>query len=252
MKQIEQHGHSILAEENTRVQTKFNIQQDLKEKVGSPRRSTMSTDDDTKDIKNIYVDSKLLSHCLFSLYLLIIYLHTVSCQSAGVTPVASRKPPTVVNLQNPKEIDNLASLKQDNIAASVKPSHRRRPSTTKLDIEGLSITGEYSLKSVLDSTTVVNFQRMNLADDTVKDSSKEEAPISTSVAKEIQKTASTLEMLSSSVLNFQRKNLAHDAVKDSSKEKVPVSTSVAKEIQKTASPGMYLYIRTIKFFRIGG
>lgn len=221
---IEPHGRSILAEEKTRVHQKFNVQQDLKERVGSPRRSTMAPDDDTKDIKNIYVDS--------------------------VTPVASRKSPTVVNLQNPKETDSLATRKQvpatkiieqannnsekdvniqipkenDNLATrkqvpvdkvigqainnsakettkliineqespavSLKPSHRRRPSTTKLDIEGLSSTVESGFKSGSDTPTVVNFQRRVLADNAAKDSSNEKAPISTSVTKEFQKASS--------------------------------------------------------------
>lgn len=60
VKLIEQSGPSNLAEENTRMPHKFKLQKDLTERVESPRRSTMSSDDDTKDIKNIYVDSKLL------------------------------------------------------------------------------------------------------------------------------------------------------------------------------------------------
>ncbi|KAJ0479019.1 putative transcription factor WD40-like family [Helianthus annuus] len=55
---IEQHAHSILAEEKPHVQSKLNLQQDVKDRVSSPRRPTVSPDDDTKDIKNIYVDSK--------------------------------------------------------------------------------------------------------------------------------------------------------------------------------------------------
>lgn len=70
MKLIEPHSHSILSEENTRVQSKLNHQQDSKGRVGSPRRSAMSSDDDTKDIKNIYVDSKLLFSSLFFSFLL--------------------------------------------------------------------------------------------------------------------------------------------------------------------------------------
>ncbi|KAJ0479128.1 putative transcription factor WD40-like family [Helianthus annuus] len=53
---IEQHAHSILAEEKPHVQSKLNLQQDVKDRVSSPRRPTVSPDDDTKDIKNIYVD----------------------------------------------------------------------------------------------------------------------------------------------------------------------------------------------------
>ncbi|KVH89578.1 G-protein beta WD-40 repeat-containing protein [Cynara cardunculus var. scolymus] len=87
---IEQHGHNILAED-AHVQPKINLREGLTERVGNPRRptNTMSPDDDPKDIKNIYVDS--------------------------VTPVASRKTgslPTVVNLPDPKEIDDLSTRKQ--------------------------------------------------------------------------------------------------------------------------------------------
>ncbi|XP_023758251.1 katanin p80 WD40 repeat-containing subunit B1 homolog KTN80.4 isoform X1 [Lactuca sativa] len=172
---IEQSGPSNLAEENTRMPHKFKLQKDLTERVESPRRSTMSSDDDTKDIKNIYVDT------------------------AGMTPVSSK----VVNLQNPKEIHNLVTPnptlppaaakitskplinEQDNTAASLKPSHRRKPSTTKLDIEGLSITVESGLKSGSDpdAAKVSNLQRRVLSDDAAKDSSEEKT-------KESQKASS--------------------------------------------------------------
>ncbi|XP_022036192.1 katanin p80 WD40 repeat-containing subunit B1 homolog isoform X2 [Helianthus annuus] len=181
---IEPHAHSILAEEKTRVQSKLNLQQDVKDRVGSPRRPTVSPDDDTKDIKNIYVDS--------------------------MTPVASRKSgslPTVLN-PNPqihKEIDNAATHKQvpaakftaskelttnehENTAVSLKPVHRRRPSTTKLDIEGISITVESGLKSGSDTATLSNFQKRIVADAAVKDSSNDKPSIS--VTKEIQKASS--------------------------------------------------------------
>ncbi|KAI7734049.1 hypothetical protein M8C21_015029 [Ambrosia artemisiifolia] len=184
---IEQpHGHSILAEEKTRVQSKLNLQQDVKERVGSPRRPTVSPDDDTKDIKNIYVDS--------------------------MTPVASRKSgssPTVMNSQIHNEIDNVATHKQvpaakftasrelmtneqENTAVSLKPSHRRRPSTTKLDIEGISVTVESGLKSGSDSATPANFPKRIVADAAAaaKDSSNDKASISTCVTKEIQKASS--------------------------------------------------------------
>ncbi|XP_071714415.1 katanin p80 WD40 repeat-containing subunit B1 homolog KTN80.2-like [Rutidosis leptorrhynchoides] len=171
---IEQHGHV------------------LPERVVSHRRSTMSSDDDTKDIKNIYVDS--------------------------VTPIASRILPTAVNLQSPIVIDNLSTVKkvpaakltgkvnnnsakhsaesrresttneQDRSDISLKPSHRRRPSTTKLDLEGLSITAESGLRSGPDTATVDNIQR-SLPDDATKDTYKEKVPISACVTKEIQKVS---------------------------------------------------------------
>nr|XP_043619246.1 katanin p80 WD40 repeat-containing subunit B1 homolog KTN80.1-like [Erigeron canadensis] len=189
---IEPHGRSILAEGKTSVQTKLKPQQDPTERVSGPRRSTMSSDDDTKDIKNIYVDC--------------------------VTPVASRKLPTLLNLQNPKEIDNLATRKpvlvpkaigqnidnsakdsskkefiineQDTTAVSLRPSHRRRPSITKLDTEGMSIIPESGLYSGSDTATVANFQKRLFVDDAAKGSPMEEAPISTCVTKEIQKASS--------------------------------------------------------------
>ncbi|KAD3069298.1 hypothetical protein E3N88_37178 [Mikania micrantha] len=183
---IEPHGHSILAEENSRVQSKLNLQQDIKERVLSPRRSTISPDDDTKDIKNIYVDT------------------------AGMTPVASRKSgslPTVKNQQNHKEIDNMATLKQvsapkfnaskelttneqEKIAVSLKPSHRRRPSTTKLDIEGISITVESGLKTGSDTATLANFPKRLVPDAAATDSPNEKSSIPPSVTKEFQKASS--------------------------------------------------------------
>ncbi|KAL8235567.1 hypothetical protein R6Q59_016648 [Mikania micrantha] len=181
---IEPHGHSILAEENSRVQSKLNLQQDIKERVLSPRRSTISPDDDTKDIKNIYVDS--------------------------MTPVASRKSgslPTVKNQQIHKEIDNMATLKQvsapkfnaskelttneqEKIAVSLKPSHRRRPSTTKLDIEGISITVESGLKTGSDTATLANFPKRLVPDAAATDSPNEKSSIPPSVTKEFQKASS--------------------------------------------------------------
>ncbi|KAJ9566133.1 hypothetical protein OSB04_002099 [Centaurea solstitialis] len=206
--QIEQHGHNILAEDDTHVQPKISLQEGLTERVGNPRRSTMVPDDDPKDIKNIYVDS--------------------------VTPVASRKTgslPPVVNLSNPKEIDDLTTHKQvpaskiigqangnpffvpgvvpqdnsakdsakcrpelivheqDTTAVTLKPPHRRRPSTTKLDIEGLSVTVESGLKSGTDNTAATNFQRKLVADAAAKDSPKEKPPTSTGVVKEFQKAS---------------------------------------------------------------
>jgi len=122
-----------------------------------------------------------------------------------MTPVSSKKPvslPTIVNLQNPKEIHNSVTPtpppaakitsqangnsfinEQDTTSVSVKPSHRRRPSTTKLDIEGLSITTESGLKSGSDTAKVTISQRKVISDDANKDSSQEKT-------KEIQKDLS--------------------------------------------------------------
>nr|GEW46612.1 katanin p80 WD40 repeat-containing subunit B1 homolog isoform X1 [Tanacetum cinerariifolium] len=114
-------------------------------------------------------------------------------ETKGVTHVASKKSgpvPTVVNLEYPKDIDNLAARKQDNIAVSLKPSHRGRPSTTKLDIEVLSVAVESGLKSGSNTPTVANFQKRVLADDAAKDESKEKAPITAVAVKEFQKASS--------------------------------------------------------------
>ncbi|KAL4563163.1 hypothetical protein LXL04_027198 [Taraxacum kok-saghyz] len=123
---IEQHGGSI-----------------LKDRVVSPRISTISSDDDTKDIKNIYVDS--------------------------VTPVSLKKPVPAVNLQIPKELITVtpptllppsANEEQDKSAVPIKSSDRRRPSTTKLDIEGVSISAESGLKAESNAASkVAKFQK---------------------------------------------------------------------------------------------
>lgn len=70
MKHIEPYVPRMSAKENTRVEPKFDIRESLVERVETPRRSFISPDDDSKDIKNIYVDSKLLFLSLF-MYLLI-------------------------------------------------------------------------------------------------------------------------------------------------------------------------------------
>ncbi|KAI3788789.1 hypothetical protein L2E82_01565 [Cichorium intybus] len=78
------HVSNILAEEKTCMPPKFNLQKDLTERVGSPRSSTMFPDDDTKDIKNIYVD--------------------ISCQAAGMTPVASEKTVSLPTYKSPMRL----------------------------------------------------------------------------------------------------------------------------------------------------
>ncbi|GKA38264.1 hypothetical protein Tco_0730815 [Tanacetum coccineum] len=150
---IEPHGRIILPKENTRVQTKFNRQQDLTERVESPKTSDMSSDDDANDIKNIYVDKTRP-------------MLTILKVSVSFKPSQRRE--SIVN-------------KQDTIAVSLKPSHRRRLSTTKLDIECLLASG---LKSGSNTPTIANFQKRVLADDAAKDDSNEKAPISAVVTKE--------------------------------------------------------------------
>lgn len=133
----------------------------------------------------------------------------VSCQAAGMTPVSSRKSgssPTVMIPQINKEIDNMATHKQvpaakyasresmtneqENIAVSLKPPSHRRPSTTKLDIDGISLTVDSGLKTGSDTATVANFQKRLVTDAPAVDSSNEKASISTCVTKEIQKPSS--------------------------------------------------------------
>lgn len=207
---FEPYGPSMSAKENTRVEPKFDLRESLIEKVETPRRSFISPDDDSKDIKNIYMDT------------------------AGVTPVVSRKDgslPRVVNLTSPKEIDNLwmhkhvpaaKNIEQDNslfvsgfvpyensdtkdsvtsrrevvingpvsTGVSYKLPHRRRPSSTKLDTEEQSESVQSVLKSGSDTATKTNFQRRLFADDVAKDSSKDKTPTSTCVSEEFHKSSS--------------------------------------------------------------
>ncbi|KVH96988.1 G-protein beta WD-40 repeat-containing protein [Cynara cardunculus var. scolymus] len=58
---IEPYGPSMSAKENTRVEPKFDLQESLVERVETPRRSFISPDDDSKDIKNIYVDMAVVN-----------------------------------------------------------------------------------------------------------------------------------------------------------------------------------------------
>ena len=65
--QLEPYGSGLVSKKNGCVERKFDLQESHSvEKVGSSIRSTlglrsMSPDYDTKEIKNIYVDCKLLS-----------------------------------------------------------------------------------------------------------------------------------------------------------------------------------------------
>ncbi|XP_024987533.1 katanin p80 WD40 repeat-containing subunit B1 homolog isoform X2 [Cynara cardunculus var. scolymus] len=209
---IEPYGPSMSAKENTRVEPKFDLQESLVERVETPRRSFISPDDDSKDIKNIYVDT------------------------AGMTPVASRKDGSLlkaVNLTSPKEIDNLwmhkhvpaaKNIEQDismfvsgvvpyedsdtkdsvtsrrelvtngrvSTGVSYKLPHRRRPSITKLDSEELSASVQSVLKSGSDTATSTKFQRRLFADDVAKDSSEDKTPTSTCVAEEFHKSSSPM------------------------------------------------------------
>ncbi|KAI3718852.1 hypothetical protein L6452_19737 [Arctium lappa] len=205
---IEPYGPSMSAKESTRVEPKFDPQESLIERVETPRRSFISPDDDSKDIKNIYVDS--------------------------VTPVVSRKDgslPRVVNLTSPKEIQNFwmhkhvpaaENIEQDNslfvsgfvpyessdtkdsvtsrrelvinelvsTGVSYKLPHRRRPSSTKLDTEEQPASVQSFLKSGSDTAKNTNFQRRLFADDAAKDSSKDKTSTSTCVAEEFHKSSS--------------------------------------------------------------
>ncbi|GJW70204.1 katanin p80 WD40 repeat-containing subunit B1 homolog isoform X1 [Tanacetum coccineum] len=185
--------YSKLSKKTTRVEPKSDLRGSLVERVETVKRSSTHSDDDTKDIKNIYVDS--------------------------MTAVASRKHKSlskVVNLTSPKETETLRkhkhtpaaekieqknSVESGNVlpdnsdtkylvksrkklvagstGLSLKPPHRGRPSSTKLDIEDLSASVETLLKSGSDTVTNTNIQRRLFTDDRAKDSSSEKTPTST-------------------------------------------------------------------------
>ncbi|XP_071709144.1 katanin p80 WD40 repeat-containing subunit B1 homolog KTN80.1-like [Rutidosis leptorrhynchoides] len=137
--QIDPYVHSTPTKESTRMEPKFY----------ASRRSFTPPDDDTKDIKNIYVDS--------------VTLNSVSTRETDV-----------------RATENLKQV-------SLKPPHRRGPSSTNLDLQGLSSTLDSVLNSVSDTATNTNIQRRLFTDDPTKD---EKNPSLTYVAEEFHKSSS--------------------------------------------------------------
>ena len=62
MKHIEPYAHNMIAMEKAHVDPKTNLQESVIERIKTPRMSFIPSDDDTKHIKNIYVDSKLFCY----------------------------------------------------------------------------------------------------------------------------------------------------------------------------------------------
>ncbi|XP_023770834.1 katanin p80 WD40 repeat-containing subunit B1 homolog KTN80.3 isoform X1 [Lactuca sativa] len=81
---IEPYAHNMIAMEKAHVEPKTDLQESVIERVKTPRMSFIPSDDDTKDIKNIYVDT------------------------AGMTPVVSRKDGSNTNIQRRLFTDDVA------------------------------------------------------------------------------------------------------------------------------------------------
>ncbi|PWA70193.1 guanine nucleotide-binding protein, beta subunit [Artemisia annua] len=247
--QIEPYSKS--SNKTSRVEPKSDHHGNHVERVETVRSSFTHSDDDTKEIKNIYVDS--------------------------MTAVASRKPKSlskVVNLTSPKETNTLRkhkhTLAAENIeqknsfvygnvppdnsdmkdlvksrkklvagstGKSLKPPHRGRPSSTKSDIEELSAGVVTLLKSGSDTVTNTNIQRRLFTDDAAKDASREKTPTSTCSKSPSRRT---LPNDNFAVMNGRTRSLVEkfeyrDNLDKSDIENVP-ATTVQQSIDVISSP----------------
>ncbi|GJU54300.1 katanin p80 WD40 repeat-containing subunit B1 homolog isoform X1 [Tanacetum coccineum] len=188
---------------------------------------------------------------------------TVSCQFAGVTHVASKKSgpvPTVVNLEYPKEIDNLAARKQvpaSKITGQAKGfsfvpgivpqdnSARDSAKSRRESIVAEQDSTSVSLKPSQRRESIVNEQD-NIAV-SLKPSHRRKPSatkldiegLSVAVESGLKSGSNT-----STVANFQKKVSADDAAKDEFKEKAPITAVAAKEFQKASSPVAVVHGRT--------
>jgi len=106
---------------------------------------------------------------------------------SGVVPYEESDTKDSVTSKRELVIDGLVSA-----GVSYKLPHRRRPSSTKLDIEELSASAQSVLKSGSDTATNTTIQRRLFADDAAKDSSKDKTSTSTCVAEEFHKSSSPM------------------------------------------------------------
>ncbi|XP_031392296.1 katanin p80 WD40 repeat-containing subunit B1 homolog isoform X1 [Punica granatum] len=187
---IEPYGANLVPPQKDVMQHEFNLQKSHSVKKGSDERSISSLrcpspDYETKEIKNIYVDTAngnpVCSERVGSLSSPKIILPLDSpdigspmvkkhTSSAKGSPEKAREQAFLksfsvpdVALQESAEGKDSSVPRKESITFSrtkpgmlLKPAHRRRPSTTKLDAEGLSLTAEMKniseTKSISDSS----------------------------------------------------------------------------------------------------
>lgn len=220
---IEPYGDTLIADQNGHPEQKNDLQGSLLERVGSHRRSTSNLrsiypDYDSKEIKNIYVDcgtplnsrksefapkdikasdSKEINDLATTKQVPVVGVHA---KNSGLANRESFAVPIVVPRESPDQIDPVKSRRESiasgrgSIATLVKSPHARRPSSTKLDLDRISVSVESlsfeSMTSALDTTMGPNFENRVIVDDAAKISSDEKLPIIKSFAEKFENLSS--------------------------------------------------------------
>eukprot|EP00261_Vitis_vinifera_P017716 XP_010647505.2 PREDICTED: katanin p80 WD40 repeat-containing subunit B1 homolog isoform X1 [Vitis vinifera] len=226
--QIEPYGSGLLSKKNGCVERKFDLQESHSvEKVGSSVRSTsglrsMSPDYDTKEIKNIYVDSSggnsVASQKVRSFNTPKVLFPSDSQEITNL-PTQKHSPgvglhaktqgraitrsfvvPSIVTRDNSDGKDLANSRRESitparaNTGMSLKTSHIRRPSNSKYEAERLLMAVESgsfdSMPNDLDSAMKQNFHSRLVVDDEASESWEEKNSNITSVAEKFEKVLS--------------------------------------------------------------
>ncbi|KAA8519844.1 hypothetical protein F0562_014066 [Nyssa sinensis] len=224
---IEPYKAGFVPEQNSHSEHKYDLQESHLVKVGSHRRSTsnlrcMSPDYETKEIKNIYVDtagaSPAVSKKVGSLNSPYVGLTSNSKEISNL-PTQKQSPaavlhaktmgqannksfvvPRIVPQDGPESKDTANSRRESLTAAransgrSHKPPHIRRASATKFDMERLSMAVESgsfnNMTSDLDAAKDSNFSSRVMEDDDTRESSEEKHLNIKCVAQKFEKISS--------------------------------------------------------------
>ncbi|XP_059659418.1 katanin p80 WD40 repeat-containing subunit B1 homolog KTN80.2 isoform X2 [Cornus florida] len=224
---IEPYGAGFVPGQNSHSECKYDLKESRLEKVGSHRRSTsnmrcMSPDDDTKEIKNIYVDSRspTVSKKVGSVNSPKVVLPSDSKEVSNL-PTEKQGPavglhaktigqgkgnsksyvvPNIVPRESPDGKDSANYRRESltgaraNAGISHKPPHIRRPSATKFDVERFPVAVESgsftNMTTDLDAAKDPSFQIRVVLDSDARESSEERHSDINSAAQKFEKNLS--------------------------------------------------------------
>ncbi|XP_052622507.1 uncharacterized protein LOC128127839 isoform X1 [Lactuca sativa] len=129
-KHIEPYAHNMIAMEKAHVDPKTNLQESVIERIKTPRMSFIPSDDDTKDIKNIYVDT------------------------AGMTPVVSRKDGSNTNIQRKLFTNDVA----------IDSSEEKTPNSKSSSTHEVSVDSSNKRSTPVKCVAVSNGKTRNLVE----------------------------------------------------------------------------------------
>ncbi|XP_052622509.1 uncharacterized protein LOC128127839 isoform X2 [Lactuca sativa] len=127
-KHIEPYAHNMIAMEKAHVDPKTNLQESVIERIKTPRMSFIPSDDDTKDIKNIYVDS--------------------------MTPVVSRKDGSNTNIQRKLFTNDVA----------IDSSEEKTPNSKSSSTHEVSVDSSNKRSTPVKCVAVSNGKTRNLVE----------------------------------------------------------------------------------------